>query len=345
MIKFPSHKLNKGIGLVELLVALVISSLVVLMVVKSYGNNKETYISHETVTRIQENGRYALQLLARDIRSTDFWGCNPTREALNEVFVGVETNLTPAASYFADGILGVDASGSPQAGFPTGTDSITIAGVQAALSFPLAARAEKDDPIRLNVGTSTNIGISAGDLIVLSDCKKAEVVQITAVGPITAGEVDLQHSTTPPSGATVANASASLKYSYDENMASLYRGVRAITYDIANDPITNLLSLRRNGVVIVPGVENMQLRYGEDDDNDNVVDRYVTAAGIGDPEDIISIQISLLVRSTTARNTVRTGYTLAGETVVEADVPADANGLFPSRRVYTATVTLRNRSA
>ena len=74
-----------GVGMVELLVALVLSSLVSIVVIQLFVQNKFSYTAHESISRMQENGRYALQLLSQSLRSSDYWGCLPLYDVNNAV--------------------------------------------------------------------------------------------------------------------------------------------------------------------------------------------------------------------------------------------------------------------
>jgi type IV pilus assembly protein PilW len=63
-----------GVTLVELMTGLTIGSLVVVGVFFVYSQGRSTYITNETVARLQENGRYALSVLESDILMAGFYG-------------------------------------------------------------------------------------------------------------------------------------------------------------------------------------------------------------------------------------------------------------------------------
>ena len=66
---------QKGLSLVELMVALVLGLFVVGSLIGLYINTKETYLMTENMSRLQENGRIALNMMSRDIRWTDYRAC------------------------------------------------------------------------------------------------------------------------------------------------------------------------------------------------------------------------------------------------------------------------------
>jgi type IV pilus assembly protein PilW len=94
-------------------------------------------------------------------------------------------------------------------------------------------------------------------------------------------------------------------------------------------------------IELAPDVENMQILYGEDTDADGTANRYVerTTVGTLDYEKVVSVRLMLLVRSANevAASVNSNTYDLLG-TVFD---PVDDRRL---RRVYTATITLRNRA-
>ena len=72
-----------GVTLVELMVAMAVSSVIMLGVSNIYVSTKKSYVIHDEFARIQENGRYALDILSTDIRNAGYFGCSsgqPQRE-------------------------------------------------------------------------------------------------------------------------------------------------------------------------------------------------------------------------------------------------------------------------
>lgn len=354
---------QSGIGLIELLVALVISSLVLLAVVQLFIQTKISYVSNESLTRLQENGRFAIQMIARDIRSADYWGCLPQvtgNAALNVsplVANLVDSGGNPVTAYnsginpgVANG--GESGTGTGPAGATQLPDTITLVSAQTANNYPVAATAQGTDAVSFTV--TGDSGIDAGDLVMIGECTHAQIIQVTNEpdpSTIPSGErvAMLQHSTTDPVGnPNPNNASASLQYTFTEN-AIVYPRVRNITYSIddGSGTVSGLPGLMRNGAEVASGIENMQIQYGLDTDSDGVVNQYVSGNSVGDFEQVISIRIALVVRSPDARNGNAASYKLMGEgstgTVNAASITPDANGLYPDRRVYTQTIALRNR--
>lgn len=59
---------QKGLSIVELLVAMVIGLLLMTGVVQVFFTSKQTYSSNEAASRLQENGRFALEFIAQSVR-------------------------------------------------------------------------------------------------------------------------------------------------------------------------------------------------------------------------------------------------------------------------------------
>lgn len=66
------NKGQAGLSIVELLVALVISMLLMTGVVQVFLASKQTYASNEAASRLQENGRFALEFIAQSARHAGY---------------------------------------------------------------------------------------------------------------------------------------------------------------------------------------------------------------------------------------------------------------------------------
>ena len=367
----------KGLSLVELLVALALASIVTIAVIQLFIQNKESYVAHESVTRLQENGRYAIQLLKRDLRASDYWGCSPSfiAEAGNDPStntVEATTSVLNPAPGIVSSIQGTDGAATVGGdGYTQRPDTFSFSGLQSARAFPLNVSLESpgDDPISIRLDSATATNIQPNEILTISNCNQSITFQVTndvdstITGTAPNITATIQHGTTPlASGPSTIynNTTDELQaiYNWDREQTSIYRNTRInATYSIALDDhdsdggavtpaIPTLMRNIGNGAIpIVPGVENMQIVYGEDTDADNQADRYINATSVTNWEAVVSARISILVRSPNARNETAQAYTMEGVTVNPANIQADTNGLFHSRRVYTTTVAIRNRTS
>ena len=69
---------SRGIGLIELMIALVISLIVVLGVVQVFIAAKNTYVSQNAAAVMQEDARFALSKMVQEIRMVGMFGCLAT---------------------------------------------------------------------------------------------------------------------------------------------------------------------------------------------------------------------------------------------------------------------------
>ena len=64
-----------GFSLVEIMIALLIGLFLMGGILQMFSASQQTYRMQSNLARLQENGRFALDFLARDIRTAGYWGC------------------------------------------------------------------------------------------------------------------------------------------------------------------------------------------------------------------------------------------------------------------------------
>ena len=96
-----------GLSLVEIMIALLIGLFLLGGVLQIFINSQQTYRMQENLSRLQENGRFAIDFLAHDSRMAGYWGC---LSGTNTDITGVDNNA---------GVANID----------DGTDSITLKGI------------------------------------------------------------------------------------------------------------------------------------------------------------------------------------------------------------------------
>jgi len=75
-MKSANPKTQSGLSLVELMVALLISTILLLGELELFSSSSQTQRSANAVARLQENGRLVMDLIAREARRTGFNGCD-----------------------------------------------------------------------------------------------------------------------------------------------------------------------------------------------------------------------------------------------------------------------------
>lgn len=321
-----SRRCQNGFSLVELMIAMVLSLILLSGVIQIFASTRTSYRAHEAVSQLQENGRIASEILSRDIRMADFWGCIKTISQLTN-------NLTSAGTDFIDfkngGIAGADGG--------AGSDTLTLRGgfgARQTIQSPYGPQTSSD------LLVSVNNDIETSDMIVVSDCETADIVQVTNADPNGTGELAHITGSGAPGNSNIANPGCSgggsaqcLSKIYGGN-ASVFK-VQQITYTIGNGA-AGQPALFRNGQELVDGIEDFQVLYGEDTDSSGYVNRYVSFGDVSDMANVISIRYALVVRSYSDNITTSPqSYTVLG-----TNTDATDNRL---RQVFTATTSIRNR--
>jgi type IV pilus assembly protein PilW len=325
-----------GLSLVELLIATAIGLVLTTGLVQVYLGSKQSYNLAEAASRVQENGRFAIDTLNRDIRMADFWGClkQPDSSQIQNNLNTASDNYDPSLHSFGDGITGTDGDGL------NGSDSLSLGG---AYGDGIVVRPPYMNTSAAALQVNAGNGLKENDIVILSDCTSGDTFQVTNANPNTSGTV-VHNTGSVDEGPGNYNLSPDCTGGNKHCLSKVYGAdaqiykVRNYTYSIATgasgDP-----ALFRNGVEIIDNVEQMQILYGEDTDEDinRVPNRYVTAGSVGDWDNVVSVRISLLIKSPAdilQENTAQS-FTVADQT-------ADTNDR-RLRRVFNTTVTVRNR--
>ncbi len=328
-IKQPKHNLRKlaGISLVEVMIAMLLGLILMGGIMQVFASSRQSYRVHDAVSRMQEGGRMALEIMSRDVRMADFWGC------LSEGG-SVVNNLNNAGAGFIDfaagGIGGTEGAG----GLP---DTLILrGGVDSGLSLepPYGPQASA------NIKIAPDSGLEQDDIVFVSDCGNGDIFQISNANPNGAGV--LVHNTGAASpgnynatdpGCPGANTHClSMIYGNDASVFSVQEIVFTVAPGSEGQP-----ALFRNGQEFLDGIEDLQIVYGEDIDGSGVANYYVPADQVVDMDNVISIRFAVVARSYNDNLTggLTQNYNVLGVNVVAAD-----NRL---RQVYTTTVTIRNR--
>lgn len=348
-----SPRRMRGFSLVELMVAMGISMLLLGGVVAIFTSSKTTYERVERLSRTQENGRFALDAIIRDVRSAGYMGCSRPSTFAN-------TLNTPAALAwdFADAIRGYDfQSGSAwlpglpggftsvSTGSPNGSDALvlrvpTAANTSATLRLTDKMTSPTATMSIAPVASSATAPVKIGDVVMVADCHARAVFQIINYSKTT-GVIEHTIGLPPsPPGAQPGNLTDDLGHAFEAN--SQVVPVRTVAYYIGTAAgRTGLWRIAGSGAAeeLAEGVERMELRFGEDTNSDRIADTYVTANSVGNWANVLTVTVALLVRSPDEYGTERDTktYTLLDKTFT---APSDRH----VRQIFSTTATLRNRA-
>jgi type IV pilus assembly protein PilW len=264
---------ERGMTLVELMVAMAIGLFLVGGALFVYSQSKNTYRAGDSLARLQETARFAMDTLEPDVRLARYWGRNAKPGRIT---------TPPGLTVTCDG-----------------TDvTAWVLDLEAAVearddAYDLDCVSFRDDPRPdSDVLVVRHAEPWSGGTPTLPDAGRVQVRT-----NLTGGEAF--NDGNPPdlgSDASTHNVVMNAYYvsrqsSFDESQPSLRR-----------------LTLRADGTVgeeeVIPGVENLQVQLGVDTDGDGDVDRYVDgdhplvtpgAAGFDPDAQVAAVRIWMLV--------------------------------------------------
>jgi len=338
---------QRGLTLTELMVSVAISLVVLLALSNVYLSSRGAYRTNEALARVQETGRFALDWIARDLRSTGFTGCLSRAAEIT-----VYSNPRPAGLASAAGIHGYERA----AGFsyPSGIERLSgdeQSDVVRILAVDGAARAlvegESDVAAASITIRDNEPGFEPDDVLVVSDCERAAVFTVTGV---LAKPVRLVHAAEKNGGLDTPTHRISPPFKAQSR--ALVARLGSITYFVGRprDKKDAPPSLYRAGFdrteKVVENVEDLDFLYGIDSDGDGAVDRYLRADQIsaGQWDRVQSVRVSLVAMSADAA--VPGGGQIVYLRDIDGDTAIDAQPARRDRRlrqVFTTTVALRNR--
>jgi type IV pilus assembly protein PilW len=341
------HK-QQGMTLIEIMISLLIGIFLIGGILQVFTHTRQTYRMQENLSRMQENGRFAMDFLAKDIRMAGYQGCASIRHITPNVIIDISNpNPNPTPPSLMGGlnsvITGTNTVAANWSASACGVSNDCIANTDALAIHKggscggglVGNLGVVNANIQINAINTCNI--SAYDILIISDCSSADIFVATSASA-GAGIQTIAH-------ATNQNTSNNLSKPYGDD-AEIYIS-QTLSYFIRvgangqpalwrldnNSPAPT----GTNPVELIEGIENMQILYGEDTSADGTPNYYVPAGTAGlDMDQVVSIRISLLVRSMDDNLTlVPRAYTYNGATTTPTDRRL--------RRVFSSTIAVRNR--
>lgn len=331
----PIHE--QGFTLVEVMVAFTIGLFLTAGVTQVFLTTNKTNRTQENVSRMQENARFAMHFLIKDIRQAGynslFCGDN---DVLNNAYNHLDSS---AAAYDFSDLSEQAVDGDDNVG-ANGSDLIRISGLASM-------RAGLDVQSMMTAATAklkvtADSSLPEYGIVLVTDCSYSDIFQITndPSTNVSASYDELKHgSGTVPADEGPGNKTQALTTKYGIGakvyfLAEGSAGVQPVVYDIQNDS-KGVPGLRLDGDQLVANIENMQILYGERLAGGNMY--YVPAGTAGlDMTKVVSVKVSLLVRSPDD-NVVTEPQTYFFN---DTSTVATDNRL---RKVYTSTITVRNQ--
>lgn len=288
-----------GFSLVELMIAMLIGAILMLGLTQVFAASKAAYRLSEGVARTQENGRFALDFLQRDIRMAGHFGCMSDQTLFEKakgsagVFenkLDVSNVASDAADYAADfsvSIQGYEAANTGP-GKTVVMTTVPVTGgaayspaLPAAIAAALNNRVYGSDILVLRYLAPEGAFVSAvsgSAFTITTDASSWEKLRGGIASPGLYGITNCSWATifqASAASSAAVTANTELTNDYDKG-ALIYRAESEIYYVGLN--ASNVPSLYRLRYVAVPGVADgsynkeelvegiasMQLLYGQD---------------------------------------------------------------------------------
>lgn len=341
--EYRSTQCVRGMGLVELLVWVAISLIVTTVIGTVYVNSKQVTQVNDTISRLQENGRFVIHLLDRDLRMAGFRGCNGASVTPVSVL-----NTTAFQYKYSEGIEGfygnagawqpsLDSSISGLTPAPSAnTDVVTIRHIDGP-GVPLTARMiSQTDDITVAAGST----LSSGDILLIADCTSAAIFKASGYN---GGTGVISHAT----GGSPGNTTADLGNSFGTD-ASVYRLVTRTYFVGPSVKRAGTKSLWAYSVPaydgqaqpeeMVEGIENFSLLFGEDLDSDHAANRYTSASGVTTWGNVVSVKAQVLL-ATVRDNVATSPQPYSFPPTAAAITPTDKK----MRTSLSSVIAVRNR--
>lgn len=369
----------RGLSLIELMIALVIGTVLMLGLVQVFGASRSAYQLSEGMSRSQENGRFAIDFLQRDIRMAGHFGCvNDQAHAQNTPPGMYTTFASPAdpALDFDISIQGYEANGTgpattlalpadPASGgnaytpaLPAVIADATSNRVPGSDILTLRYLAPEGVPVTAITGTMASpdfsfessrwevlrSGVETPGLFGIADCLNSVVFQAESVDPAS-GLLKV--------GAAELNASGFTR-GFVPGQALLHRAESIVYYVGVNaSGRPSLYRARFNAkpdatVVVdrqelVEGIENLQFLYGQD----RIIDPAKEPSGFVDRQVVASDVVSGAVAADDAWRrvgAVRVGLVAVSPDRATAPQATGDHALRATGVVYTAPEDGRYRA-
>ncbi|GAB5452673.1 MAG: hypothetical protein Hals2KO_30010 [Halioglobus sp.] len=320
---------QSGLSLVELLVAMALGVMLSGGAIGAYMASKQQYLYDDQLARVQENGRYAVSLLQRELSMAGFYAGLVSTTELGDGSVGVDCNSLGWALHTQFPLDVVD--NHRGSGVPTTQHSVPLTCVNGSRVV------DGSDVIAVK-RSAAEASLSGG---------------VPRAG-LTLSRVSRWHMRLEPGAEPLWQQlrPADLPAVGVSNPAHAYWEARAsVLYlrDYAQSPGDNLPTLCAEVLAgdamtsrcFVEGVEDLQLEVGVDSDGDGVVNVYRMNPSAADLRAAVVVRAHLLLRSlhTVPGARLEKTYYLGSK-----EVRPGADGFL--RRVFSTTVRLQNlRSA
>ncbi len=350
------HKKQSGLSIIELLVALALGATLTAGISGVYLENKRNFVQDEEMARLQENGRFAMGLLKREIKMAGFYAAasSPQPVAANQITnpCGAANNQWSLETDFSIDLIDSFAGAYNTSGGDTLLASCFGAGNIVLDTDVLVLKRTADRPTISNGNYDPSI--SAGD----ENIKDWYVQVVNTGGAVMASDITYQQltATTFPAAVTAANSGIDM-WLY---LSKIFF-IRDYSVD-ENDGIPTLVMAYLDGdkyshEALVDGVEAFHVEFGirvlntvtgdediffVDNPTAGQIEKFDPTGGDFDRVSVVRVHLLLRTREEIRGYNDTKDYQLGSLAIASADLNhGSATGDF-RRRVFTTTVKVRN---
>lgn len=332
---------QKGLSMIELIVAMALSLILMLGVIQIFISNKKTFEINHDLSLMQESGRVALELMTGSIRMADHW---VGVEAENVQFGTTTLSAAPSGC----GVNQVFDTEYVLRGYE-GASSLSSVSNFPANCIPTSDYEPETDIIFVKYADGRTL---INDIDV-ADSDNEDTYYVRALEGQSAFVFQGSDSATAIAQIPVEDAVFNMEYATE-----LYfiRKCNVIVENECKDEVPTLVRLtitedRFEQEALIEGVEQLQLEYGIDTDADYEIDEYQTASAIANtPEawaEVLSVKVSIIARSTDKDFTLDEQgkeYLMAGDkSEVGSGYTVGEDAKNYRRKLYQREVFVRNR--
>jgi len=325
MNRNPRSRRQAGMSLIELMISMTLGLMILMGLTSLFVQSKRSFKQDELVARMQEDARFAMTELQRDVALAGFWA-----DVLDpSPIVNMSAGVTGALYTYGTAIEVYDNSDGTEDPFGDGTLDDLVAGTDVIAIAKLAGS---------KTATAT-VGTDAPDAFAELDPADVYLITNGVVARMALG-ADMPATDADVPGAMGVPAPYTL-WEYDP----VIYFVRDY-YTTAGDGIPTLcrktlVDAAMTVECLAAGVEDFQVEYGIDTDDDDYADRYVSAPTAAQMLLVTSVRCYILMRGTDQDPNYVNGKTyLLSNSALDHDDPGD--GYY--RRIYSTTIMVRNNA-
>ena len=333
-----------GYTLVELLVAMLIGLFLLAGAFQITQANKRNNVLQKSIQQVQKDGRFAVDHLTYAIKTAGYSGFYESLFSNVENLLNTPTDIKwdvsiPVSGYNdvanADSIAGIT-------NFKEDTDVLLIKGMGSNTASVLT------NVDSSNIVTEVSSNFTAGDIVLVSDPDQASLLQVSSItNSATTSTLTLA------SGAGTPGNSALLNNSFNSDSEISKYDVQMFYIKIGRNGFPALFKtmlINKAGTVslqeneLVSDIKDMQISYGIDNNNDQILDAYDDASAITDWNQVVSVKLVLLA-SSNKDNVVPKKSSFSFDVNLVSfvkDAVAATDGDRRLKRVFRTSVPLRN---